>query len=426
MDSETNSCGYMQASLFTDEQMETEASVNGGLDEDEYRRIVLESRVVSDAYTDYIQSAYDLRVGDVSRVSIPYKLDLGKFGDWNIGVICGASGSGKSTVLERLAEEDGSCVSSPSFDDSVCLISNFSRMTPKDASMLLSQMGLASVPTWIRPFRVLSNGEQYRASLAKALHDAEDGQTVYVDEYTSVVDRNVAKSMSNALQKYVRSHGRRIVLATCHYDILEWLRADWVYDLNKGGVLEKGGCLRRPSFELQVYRASPDTWGRFKRHHYMTAELSEAAKCFVFTWDDRLVAFESILPLPSGGFDNGWREHRLVVLPDFQGLGIGIRVSEWMGGVLASDGKQLFAKTVNPALGIYRERNKDKWTPTSHNMKGMTESESSRMMGGLTRVSYCHKYTGSPIYGYSELLESIVDIRTREREGGQLGFDFGF
>ncbi len=299
-------------------------------------------------------------------------------------------------------------------------------MNPKEAAMLLSAMGLASVPTWIRPFNVLSNGEQYRASLAKAVADAEEGEIIYVDEYTSVVDRNVAMSMSNALQKYVRKHNKRIVLATCHYDILDWLGADWIYDLNKGGALERGGCLRRPQVQLQVYRTTTDTWQRFKKYHYMTAELSESAKCFVFTWGNKMVAFESILPLPSGGFDNGWREHRLVVLPDFQGMGIGIKVSEWMGGVLASEGKQLFVKTVNPALGIYRERNKDKWMPTSHNLKGMTESESSRMMGGLTRISYCHRYVGEPIHGYSNLLTSIVDIRNDDVSRGQLPFDFGF
>ena len=281
-------------------------------------------------------------------------------------------------------------------------------------------MGLASVPTWIRPFNVLSNGEQYRASLAKSVSIANEKDIIFVDEYTSVVDRTVAKSMSNALNKYIRKHKKRIILATCHYDIFDWLRPDWIYDLNKGGALEKGDYLRRPKIHLQVYRTTTDTWDRFKKYHYMTSELNASATCFVFTWDDNLVAFVGILPLPSGGFNNGYREHRTVVLPDYQGLGLGAFCSEFVAGILAASGKQLFTKTINPALGVYRENNKDKWMPTSHNLKGMTEKKASRMMGGLTRISYCHKYIGKPIYGYEDLLLPADVIRKNKRNEGQL------
>ena len=406
--------------LFDFNDIPTAPKTKTYIDADEYQSIVLKSEVKKDEYTNYIQDTFDLKVGDVSKVCIPNKLNIESFKDWNIGVICGASGSGKSTILKHLAKQRNSNIANPTFDSTKCLISNFDTMTPKDATMLLAQMGLASVPTWIRPFNVLSNGEQYRASLAKAVSDAKDDEIIFVDEYTSVVDRNVAMSMSNALQKYIRRANKKIILATCHYDIFEWLRPDWIYDLNKGGALEKGDYLRRPQIELQVYRTTTDTWERFKKYHYMTAELSESAMCFVFTWNDKLVAFESILPLPSGGFDNGYREHRLVVLPDYQGLGIGIMVSQWMGGVLAANGKQLFTKTVNPALGIYREKNKDKWTPTSHNLRGMSESESSRMMGGLTRLSYCHKYSGADIYGFDNLLLSADRIRYNKANENQL------
>lgn len=132
--------------------------------------IVLKSVVKQDEYTEYIKNAFDLQVGDVSEVSIPMNFDLSKLKDWQIGVICGASGSGKSTILKSLGE-----VQEPTFDDSKCLISNFDNMSPQDACKLLSAMGLASVPTWIRPYGVLSNGEKYRASLAKSLAMSNGG-----------------------------------------------------------------------------------------------------------------------------------------------------------------------------------------------------------------------------------------------------------
>jgi hypothetical protein len=90
-----------------------------------------------------------------------------------------------------------------------------------------------------------------------------------------------------------------------------------------------------------------------------------------------------------------------------------------MGGILKAGNKTLFAKTVNPALGEYRE-NSSKWKATSHNKKGMTESEASRMTGGLQRVSYCHRYCGEPIYRYEELLMPIDEIRKQKAMKGQL------
>ena len=412
--------------LFDFGEIPVETKTEAQVDADEYQSIVLKSEVKKDEYTNYIQDTFDLKVGDVSKVCIPNKLNIESFKDWNIGVICGASGSGKSTILKHLAKQHNTKIASPLFDSTKCLISNFDTMTPKDATMLLSQMGLASVPTWIRPFNVLSNGEQYRASLAKAVSDAKDDEIIFVDEYTSVVDRNVAMSMSNALQKYIRRTNKKIILATCHYDIFEWLRPDWIYDLNKGGALEKGDCLRRPQIELQVYRTTCDTWERFKKYHYMTAELNEAATCFVFTWNEKLVAFESILPLPNGSFKNAYREHRLVVLPDFQGLGIGIKISEWCGGILLNDGKSFYAKTVNPALGKYREKS-HKWQATSTNGKKRSEREVSKehnMMGGLTRPSYSHKYVGEPIQGFEDLLLPIDKVRYNNSMKGQLTFNF--
>lgn len=281
--------------------------------------IVLKSNVNRDEYTDYIQEHFDLSVGDVAEVHIPNNLHLSRLGDWNIGVICGASGSGKSTILHSLGE-----IKDVEFDNSKPLISNFAPMTPQEASSILCAMGLASVPTWIRPYSSLSNGEKYRAEVAKRISSEMGGGIILVDEYTSVVDRNVAKSMSNALQKYIRREKKQIILATCHYDILEWLQPDWIYDLNKGGTLEKGDCLRqRPQISLQVYRTEPDTWQLFKKHHYMTQELNRSAMCFCFTWENQLVAFASILPQLGRGVGKAMRMTRLVILPDFQGLGLG-------------------------------------------------------------------------------------------------------
>lgn len=380
--------------------------------------LILKSEVKQDEYTNYIRDTFDLKVSDTAEVHIPNNLKLDRLKDWNVGVICGASGSGKSTILRSLGE-----VAVANFDEKKPLISNFAPMSPKEAANLLSSMGLASVPTWIRPFHSLSNGEQYRAELAKKV--SKGSGIILVDEYTSVVDRNVAKSMSNALQKYIRRENKQIILATCHYDIFEWLQPDWIYDLNKGGTLEKGDCLRqgRPQIQLQCYRTEYDTWNIFKKHHYMTSEMNKSAMCFCFTWEDKLVGFASILPQIGRGVGKAMRMSRLVVLPDYQGLGIGRKILDFIGGICKNDGFKFFIKTINPRLGIYME-NSDSWKPTPHNGKQRQERSEVLNWGKYralyTRPSYCFQYVGENIKGYENLMLHIDDMRRIKNNEGQL------
>ena len=377
--------------------------------------IVLKSNVNRDKYTDYIQEHFDLAVSDVAEVRIPNNLNLSKLGsEWNIGVICGASGSGKSTILHSLGE-----ITAVEFDNNKPLISNFEPMTPQEASSILCAMGLASVPTWIRPYSSLSNGERYRAEVAKRI-SFNRGGVILVDEYTSVVDRNVAKSMSNALQKYIRKEKKQIILATCHYDILEWLQPDWIYDLNKGGALEKGDCLRqRPQISLSVYRVTYDTWNIFKKHHYMTEEMNKSASCFVFSWEKQLVAFVGVLPQPSGYFDKAVRGTRTVVLPDFQGLGIGSRITDFIASIYKQAGYRYFTKTVNPKLGEYRNHS-EKWKTTSKNGRIIRPSVSKLNKKQKLRASYCHEYVGEGLCGYEELIKPIEQMRYDKSMEGQL------
>ena len=101
----------------------------------------------------------------------------------------------------------------------------------------LSSVGLGDVPAWLRPFKVLSNGEQFRAGLARLICNAPD--KVVVDEFTSVVDRQIAKIGAAAFAKSWRKTGKQIVLLSCHYDIIEWLQPDWVYDTRVSEVKKK-------------------------------------------------------------------------------------------------------------------------------------------------------------------------------------------
>tara|TARA_R110000796_G_scaffold16726_7_gene52146 strand:+ start:5812 stop:6501 length:690 start_codon:yes stop_codon:yes gene_type:complete len=193
----------------------------------------LKTTIDIDDHVRYVEKAFDLQVDSEMTTRIPLHHRLNESFE-NIGVIYGASGSGKSSILRMFGTEK-----QHQFDKEKTLISNFDFMSPEDAAQLLSAVGLASVPAWVRQYRLLSNGEQYRANLAMSLARHENTEEVLVvDEYTSVVDRNTAKSMSNALQKYIRRRNLKVVFASCHDDVIDWLQPDWTYTL-PSAVYEK-------------------------------------------------------------------------------------------------------------------------------------------------------------------------------------------
>jgi len=195
-------------------------------------KIVLESKVDADDYCEYLFNNYDITLKDKTRteVPLPSKEDIDEMNSshWNIMLICGNSGSGKSTILK----EAFGGVKPIEYDESKAVISQFSGFTVDETCDLLFSVGLASVPAWLRKPHELSNGEKARLDLCKAIYDAKGRELVVIDEFTSVVNRSCAKSMSFALQRYARQKDLKFVIASCHFDIIPWLQPDYVFNLN--------------------------------------------------------------------------------------------------------------------------------------------------------------------------------------------------
>ena len=223
-------------------------------------KIVLESNIVNDNYTQFLYDSYDIqnREKTVTEVPIPSKEDMEAMNkdDWNILLICGKSGSGKSTILREIYGD----VKPIEYDYDKCVISQFPRLSEEEACDLLSSMGLSSVPTWLRKPQELSNGERARLDIAKAIYDANGG-VVILDEYTSVVNRSAAKSMSHALQRYVRQKGLKVIIASCHFDIIEWLQCDYMFNLehrDENGEVEMEKMVYEDIKDYNAYQSPKD------------------------------------------------------------------------------------------------------------------------------------------------------------------------
>lgn len=166
---------------------------------------------------------------------------------WSVGAIVGGSGTGKSTIAVNLFGENGYM---KGFDYSgASVIDDMPEdVSVKDIELAFSSVGFSSPPSWLKPYNVLSTGEKMRVDLARAILLPSD--TVVFDEFTSVVDRTVAKTASFAIQKAMRKRGKHFVAVSCHKDILEWLQPDWVYDTDQKDFFGRGGDIISPLSSL--------------------------------------------------------------------------------------------------------------------------------------------------------------------------------
>jgi len=350
---------------------------------------------MTDPYLETIRTKYDIKDYVESPVTIP---DLPKDG---IVLIVGTSGSGKSTILRSLGERTQLKVE---FYNTV--IENFS--TTERGEELLLACGLRSIPTWFRFPHTLSNGEHHRFEMAMSI----DQSISTIDEFTSVVDRDTAKSLAYSIRKYYDQRGTTepLYIASCHRDIIDWLDPDYIYDTDMQELSARRSLhlrLGRPRITLTIRGTSPDYWEMFRRHHYLDTKMSRSVHCYVGLIGDKPVAFHAAIHSTNRDIHSYWRGHRTVVLPEFQGLGIGTAFSDAIAQIYVDRGLRYFSKTAHPSFGEHRQ-NSPLWRATSTNLKSrlgsyLLKDGTARKMpgyGGTTtardagRVCYSHEYIG--------------------------------
>lgn len=340
----------------------------------------------------------------VARVKSLFNLDAGNvFGldaelpiegrDWSLGIVVGPSGSGKTSIGKKVLGR-GAMYRPAGWPrdlpiiDAIAPAGSFDQVTAA-----LSAVGLGSVPVWLRPYHVLSNGERFRADLARII--CEQPGRIVIDEFSSVVDRQIARVGAYAFAKAWRRTGGQAVLLSCHYDILDWINPDWVFDTATG--VFTGRYLRcRPPIDIEIHETGWSWWPRFEPHHYLKLPPMIAAQCYVGFCEGEPVAHAAFTTRPG---KREARVARIVVMPEWQGMGIGLRFvnaicAAWRrGNNRYGVPMPTLLNTSHPGLAAALRRH-PLWVQVSANLVGSNKERSRRSLVKSGRAQASTGYGG--------------------------------
>jgi ABC-type Mn2+/Zn2+ transport system ATPase subunit len=357
--------------------------------------ITVESPIAASPRVQQIQGMFDLAPEKASRLTWDVSLPLEER-PWSIGLITGPSGCGKSTIARHLWPDAVRRQDSLEWLAGRSILDSFpGQLAIKDIVALLSSVGFSSPPAWLRPYSVLSTGQQFRVTLARLLAESlalGERTPVVFDEYSSVVDRTVAQVGSAAVARTVRAGALQFVAVTCHDDVIDWLQPDWVY-LPHESCFAWRSLQRRPAIALEVVRCQASAWRLFAPHHYLSASLNRSAVCFLATWNGRPVVFSAWLPFLGKGPPTR-REHRTVTLPDYQGAGLGNAVSVLVASMWKALGYRATSTTTHPAMMRSRLRSPH-WR--MHRAPALAARREVKLKHAVTRLTAGFEYVGPPL-----------------------------
>jgi len=275
---------------------------------------------------------------------------------WHVGLIVGPSGVGKSSIARALFGKE----KIPAWKRKSVIDDFDAKLSIQQITDACSAVGFNTIPSWMKPYAVLSTGERFRVDLARRILSSAD--PIVVDEFTSVVDRQVAHIAALAVAKYVRKHERRFVAATCHYDVIPWLQPDWILEPATMGF-KWVTPRRRPHIAVEIARVDHAAWQLFAPFHYLSHELHRGAACYVLFANGEPAVFCGVLHRPHPTAQNIRGVSRIVTLPDYQGLGLAFVMLDTLASHYTQLGYRFRNYPAHPPFIRAHDRS-DKWALT--------------------------------------------------------------
>jgi len=301
---------------------------------------------------------FDLQSNEVIE---QFKGNIDIENDWQIGLIVGKSGTGKTTIAKQLFPE--SYITNYKYNSESVIDDMPKKSSVEEITKAFNSVGFSSPPSWLKSYNVLSNGQKMRVDLARAI--LEENEMFVFDEFTSVVDRNVAQIGSFAMQKAIRKTNKKFIAVTCHFDVIDWILPDWIFNTDTMTFQSfEGQKKNRPKIKFEIYETrNKSIWKMFSKHHYLSHKHNNAAKVFIAIINNEIAGFISVLHFPHPKVKNMKKVHRLVILPDYQGGGFGIKFLEEIGNFYKKEKFRFNIVTSAPSL-IYYLKKSSKWITT--------------------------------------------------------------
>lgn len=364
--------------------------------------VVLKSEYIDSFRCSKAANSLDINLSEKFKHEMKVFADIES--DFNVGLIIGQSGSGKTTLAKQIFGEDAAAVC---FDENSPVIDQFpENMSYEECACALNGVGLSSVPCWIRPMNVLSNGQKNRAEIALKLSKASENTVSVIDEWTSVVDRTSAKVMSLCASKLARKERKKIVFVSCHYDVVEWLNPCWIIDCNTSKFEDRRllwrNFERKEKLQFQVREVGRETWSSFSKYHYLGKSLPGGKLfCYGLFMERNQVGFccfANYVPWSDKTKKKILHLSRVVISPEYVGVGLGLRFVNICASDIKLKNFEVFAKFSSVPMHKSKERDKKNWQLVSKRKvmkKTVTGSKMIRKSGFREQVKvYSYKYIG--------------------------------
>jgi GNAT superfamily N-acetyltransferase len=158
---------------------------------------------------------------------------------------------------------------------------------------------------------------------------------------------------------------------------------------------------------LEIWKVDASYWKHFKPHYYLDLPMPIAAEYYIGTVGGELVAHLAVCPRFN---TKAYRGTRLVVMPEWQGAGVGTRFLNWVCAYHRAGkgrcGKKFptYFHTSHPQLCQFLKRSRD-WKQVSAALFGVNKKASAKSIsksgnavgtgyGGHFRAIQGFKYIG--------------------------------
>jgi len=206
-------------------------------------------------------------------------------------------------------------------------------------------------------------------------------------------------------------------------------------------MIVKFSSFKKPKYKLVVKEGEKYLWPLFHEHHYMTANesiiesLPRSSKFFTFYWvrNDVEILVGCLGVLNQISKNPARRITRLVILPEFQGLGFASIMLNNISELYKKEGITMYITTFHPRLGGYFEKS-SLWEPSANNMKAFKTLKEKELSSDISEhpfedslrdgvAMYRYHYTGYKNYTLEynplileDLLEQAKDLDDNDKE----------